>query len=479
MGVAQHIDQCVFWCISTPPKLPDEIYELRKKVAEVEAKNAELIKQMMEENNRYDARIEVLEKNKTDITDRVPTLEQKHSQDDITNNNFSNFNSGVNYICKTNEDKEKDVFLVDDSSSDTAYVSGTVNNIEKTDVPKITNCTSSELSHKIGVIKDITNSAVNSSTINDWSASEEIGKTVSLGYNQSVSENLEEIRKTVSLEYYWVASESLEEIESKADYQDKLVVELSIVTEFIQVLESISIKRLANLFCQANGVRNRSITAKRAEITAWRLFSERFENKILELKSEYKKFADRTARTQIYAKMKPYLIGYMVNQVTCSADRISKLTNPQIEYIIEQVKLKTITSPVNEISETIAITSAYGSNSDDSDVNESDSNANKSDSDIYFKSDDFDSNDEYDHELYERLTCEKIARIAKLENKTSTKPDLEDYFPEEEVNKVKPVDENATNDLDKIIIEVLEHETYFDDPAPQSVMNPSISLVTA
>ena len=83
-----------------------EIHELRKKVAEVEARNAELIKQMMEENNRRDARIEVLEKNKTDTTDRVPTLEQKHSQDDITNNNSSNFNSGVDHVCKTNEDKE-------------------------------------------------------------------------------------------------------------------------------------------------------------------------------------------------------------------------------------------------------------------------------------------------------------------------------------------------------------------------------------
>ncbi len=66
----------------------------------------------MEENNRRDTRIEDLEKNKTDTIDRVPILEQKHSQDDITNNNFSNFNSDVNHVCKTNEDKEMDIFLV-------------------------------------------------------------------------------------------------------------------------------------------------------------------------------------------------------------------------------------------------------------------------------------------------------------------------------------------------------------------------------
>jgi hypothetical protein len=111
---------------------------------------------------------------------------------------------------------------------------------------------------------------------------------------------------------------------------------------------------------------------------------------------------------------------------------------------------------VDEISETMATTSAHDSvvlnethsNSDDSDANESDSDANKSDSDVYFKSDDSDSNDEYDRELHERLTHEEMARIAKLEDKTPTKP---------EVNVV---------DFDKIIEEEL---AYFDDPAPQSV----------
>ncbi|PKK58987.1 hypothetical protein RhiirC2_795470 [Rhizophagus irregularis] len=83
-----------------------EIHELRKKVAEVEAKNAELIKQMMEENNRRDARIEVLEKNKTDTIDRVPTLEQKYSQNNITNNNSSNF-----ALASSANSGERDNFL--------------------------------------------------------------------------------------------------------------------------------------------------------------------------------------------------------------------------------------------------------------------------------------------------------------------------------------------------------------------------------
>src|SRR6266498_3848500 len=195
---------------------------------------------------------------------------------------------------------------------------------------------------------------------------------------------------------------------------------------------SISIKRLANSFCQANVARNKTILAKRSEITLWCLFSEKFEDKVVELRSNDKKLTDQTARKQIYNEMKPYLTdvlirylqvmtcktrkinrlfgykydpvtlkknkgipGYLVQRVTCSADKISRLTNPQIDYIIEQIKSKTITSPVNKISESrdhVATTSAHDSNLDDSDANESDSDANKSDSDVYFKF------DEYDHE---------------------------------------------------------------------------------
>ncbi|GBC21353.2 hypothetical protein GLOIN_2v1547513 [Rhizophagus irregularis DAOM 181602=DAOM 197198] len=104
----------------------------------------------------------------------------------------------------------------------------------------------------------------------------------------------------------------------------------------------------------------------------------------------------------------------------------------------------------------------------DSDANESDSNANKfdsdvyfksddsdankSDSDVYFKSDDSDSDDEYDHEFHERLTREEMARLAKLEDKTLTKPAYEE------------------DDFDKMLSEAIEEElAYFDDPAPQSV----------
>jgi hypothetical protein len=40
----------------------------------------------------------------------------------------------------------------------------------------------------------------------------------------------------------------------------------------------------------------------------------------------------------------------MVQWITYSADKILRLTNPQIDYIIEQVNSKITTSCVNEIS---------------------------------------------------------------------------------------------------------------------------------
>ena len=81
-------------------------------------------------------------------------------------------------------------------------------------------------------------------------------------------------------------------------------------------------------------------------------------------------------------------------------------------------------------------------------------------SDVYFKSDDSDSDDEYDHEFHERLTREEMVRLAKLEEKTPTKP--------------------SDDDFDKILMEVHEnHDIYFDDPVPQSVMSSTISPVTA
>ena len=169
-------------------------------------------------------------------------------------------------------------------------------------------------------------------------------KIVNQVNGRNASEISEEIGKTVNL----------------VNDQDKSAVEASIVTEFVQgllgellssgqLLEpikfspsrtlipgSISIKKLANSFSQANVARNKSIIAKQAEITAWCLFSERFEDKVVELRSEDKKLVDKTARSQIYAEMKPYLTcvsdGYL-RVMTCKARKINKLFGYEYDLV--------------------------------------------------------------------------------------------------------------------------------------------------
>ena len=104
---------------------------------------------------------------------------------------------------------------------------------------------------------------------------------------------------------------------------------------------SISIKKLANSFCQANVARNKTIVAKRSEITLWCLFSERFEDKVVELRSNDKKLTDQTARKQIYNEMKPYLTGVSdgyLRVMTCRARKINKLFG----YEYDPVTLKKI-----------------------------------------------------------------------------------------------------------------------------------------
>src|SRR5436305_13521845 len=83
------------------------------------------------------------------------------------------------------------------------------------------------------------------------------------------------------------------------------------------------------------------IIIKRSEITLWYLFSERFEDKVVELRSNDKKLTDQTARKQIYNEMKLYLadisIGYL-QVMTCKTRKINRLC----EYKYDLVTLKKI-----------------------------------------------------------------------------------------------------------------------------------------
>ena len=92
----------------------------------------------------------------------------------------------------------------------------------------------------------------------------------------------------------------------------------------------------------------------------------------------------------------------MVNRVTCSADRISKLTNPQIEFIIEQVKSKTVNIVNDQSHGTKNSPSSLGILDEDDDIK------------IFDDSSDSDSDSDYDEsmeKIHDELTRKEMARI--------------------------------------------------------------------
>ncbi len=86
-----------------------------------------------------------------------------------------------------------------------------------------------------------------------------------------------------------------------------------------------------------NITRGKTIIAKQAEITIWHLFSKRFEDKVMKLRSEDKKLADKTVRSQIYAKMKLYLMDIFdeyLHIMICKVRKINKLFGYKYDSVI-------------------------------------------------------------------------------------------------------------------------------------------------
>jgi hypothetical protein len=83
-------------------------------------------------------------------------------------------------------------------------------------------------------------------------------------------------------------------------------------------------QKTCQFFCQANVARNKLIIAKQAEITAWCLFSERFEDKVVELRSNDKKLT------------KLYLTGVFdryLRVMTCKVRKINKLFGYEYDLV--------------------------------------------------------------------------------------------------------------------------------------------------
>ncbi|UZO27891.1 uncharacterized protein OCT59_021444 [Rhizophagus irregularis] len=115
-------------------------------------------------------------------------------------------------------------------------------------------------------------------------------------------------------------------------------------TEFIDKEHSNSspvTEELARLFYQASIARKNLIKAKQEEISSWGRYSERFEDKVMKLRSEDKNLKDKTARSQIYNEMKPYLSGVSdeyLRKITSKARKINKLFG----YDYDSITLKKI-----------------------------------------------------------------------------------------------------------------------------------------
>ncbi|CAB4420023.1 unnamed protein product [Rhizophagus irregularis] len=290
----------------------EEIDKLKKKNADLFTENFDLKREIA--NFRKEQELK-----NTELEDRLVKVEQSSSADSQPRDRVNNTSSSA---------ENGPAFLIEEHKKDITPIECPFGASEEIGKP-VSQGYTSDNSEEIG------------KPVSQGYASEEIGKPVSQGYT---SDNSEEIGKTVNL-----VNDQDNSVEGPEGPEGPGPEGSDIVTEFVQgwleellssddplqtikfsspktsVPGSISIKRLANSFCQANDARNRSIAAKREEITAWRLFSERFEDKVVELRSNDKKLTDQTARKRIYNEMKPYLT--------------------------DQVKSKTITSRVSETNE--------------------------------------------------------------------------------------------------------------------------------
>ncbi|CAG8723437.1 3026_t:CDS:2, partial [Dentiscutata heterogama] len=272
--------------------------------------------------------------------------------------------------------------------SDLIYTTNTVaiiNNLDETEsqnIDKINSCISSESSREIEIIantsqnqtqKCITNFVVDSKVPYNIKTINQVNNQDKLAVDQNI------ITKIIQ--------DLLEEL----FLPDRQLQDIKFFFPRTLILGSISIKKLANFFYQANVARNKLIIAK-------------FKDK---------KLVDKTTRSQIYAEMKLYLV--------------------------EQVKSKTITSHVNKIPKTIA-TSIHNMNNSSNRI---------SDITVYFNEEVF--KEEETNELIERVSkkFKVITKAPEAQVKPLVLNKYDIYFDkdlkkdEEESNEVK-----SNNDSD-------------------------------
>ena len=414
--------------------LRQRITELEAEKAELEAKNSELLKRVIEETTKYKAendelrvRIEELEKNKTDtaklvsenveLRDRVTKVEQRQLQNDNSpNNGLSNFNSVAENHEKLLEDKEMDDCLLKQTPVD--IPDSVIAQLEQCEpvckindaVSKVTVSSKTSEERGMDAFLDNVNKKKVSDEIRQRKREEKLQREsiaqdlviassscISEKDDRMISEISEEFEKTVPSGNDHSHVTSVEpDLKVSVEQDDELIPEESLDKN--QIVEQGLIQELSFDACSSistennvsstdtnsscNGSENMisgsaqhlsylfdtAIKSGQQEILDWYNYSLEFESKVDALTADGR-IKDKTARSMIYKEMKPFLpkitqdnlrkktlrarkhlmlfgkngVGIdKIKLVSYSATEISKLTYLQIQNVIDQVILKTV-----------------------------------------------------------------------------------------------------------------------------------------
>src|SRR2546421_2227783 len=271
---------------------------------------------------------------------------------------------------KSSVDREMDTFL------DDAHKKSVSDGIRR--------CNKKKLLRETASLKVLPSAENNLTVFSGNDKIESSTKTVSSGNDQMVSEKLEKIEKTSRNQQKVIQDfDDSDEIEltKNQNIELDLIRDLqrgSIIASTSEISEQysssceasygqITTQSLIHLFRNAT-------RAGHEEILSWVHYSDNFENKVVEIRRETG-VTDKTARTQIYKEMLEHLAGVTpvalriktlrakkirklfgengvgidkIKCVNCSANEISKLTNEQIQNVIDQVTSKTVSSGNNQ-----------------------------------------------------------------------------------------------------------------------------------
>ncbi|CAB4421863.1 unnamed protein product [Rhizophagus irregularis] len=399
-----------------------ELEVLRRRNAELEAE-LETIDGLSSENFDLKREVAKLREYNEDFKSRLAKMEQDSSVDEqdslvvdeqleesviVVPPSPSGISASTNSDTLTTEDKEMYAFVVEQHKKS---ISEEIRQRNR-ETPSVSQNTASDSAVNVSLECDSAPNNANTEATGERKIQQETAscdiKPVNIVNDQeSTSRDIKTVNNVNDQES---TSRDIKTVNNVNDQESEFTEDKSIVTEFVQGLlqellssgsqvpesikfststalsTSISLKKLANLFYQANNAKKNTIKAKRTEISSWCCYSKRFEDKVMELRSGDKNLRDKTARGQIYNEIKPFLTGVsdgylrvmtckarkinklfgyeydpvsleknngigwrMIHRVTCSADSISRLTNPQIKYIVDQVKSKTVNN-VNDQS---------------------------------------------------------------------------------------------------------------------------------